>query len=289
MASDVNGCSGNMEGPPTISLEPEARFVVLMARNNCTFYEKVVNAEKAGFDAAIVYNIDSDDLVEMSGDSGSTEDVRIPAMFIGYYSAMEIMKIYAYEPVMSNYSLVLNRNLPFNINTHLLWPFVALVVIVFLTMIVMTIVRWVRHRNRVARERLPHRELHNLPIVKYDPDTCRYETCSICLEDYELGERLRVLPCMHMYHTKCIDPWLTRGKRNCPLCKRKIRTRRVTRRTSTDSDTSSGSSAVDTTPLLNNGGGGGGGGAIASNASAGNNNNVVLPEESLSSGRRVQK
>ena len=26
-----------------------------------------------------------------------------------------------------------------------------------------------------------------------------------------------------MYHTKCIDPWLTRGKRQCPICKRRIR------------------------------------------------------------------
>ena len=25
-----------------------------------------------------------------------------------------------------------------------------------------------------------------------------------------------------MYHTKCIDPWLTRNKRCCPICKRKV-------------------------------------------------------------------
>lgn len=26
-----------------------------------------------------------------------------------------------------------------------------------------------------------------------------------------------------VYHTKCIDPWLTRGRRQCPICKRRIR------------------------------------------------------------------
>lgn len=25
-----------------------------------------------------------------------------------------------------------------------------------------------------------------------------------------------------VYHTKCIDPWLTKNKRSCPICKRKV-------------------------------------------------------------------
>lgn len=252
MASDVYGC-GHMDGPPSTS-DQDARFVVLMARNNCTFFEKVMNAEKAGFAAAIVYNFESDDLVEMSGDSGSTEDAHIPSMFIGYYSALEINRTYVYSPSMKDFQVVLNRNLPFNINTHLLWPFVAVVVLTFVSMLVVTIVKCLRHRNRVARERLPHRELRKLQVIKYNQATCRYETCSICLDDYEEGERLRVLPCQHTYHTKCVDPWLTKGKRNCPMCKRKIRLGpRRTRRTSSESDSSSGTSAADTTPLLNGG------------------------------------
>ncbi|KAL7551823.1 hypothetical protein ACHAWF_015017 [Thalassiosira exigua] len=35
-------------------------------------------------------------------------------------------------------------------------------------------------------------------------------TCSICIEEFEPGERLRVLPrCDHLFHTECILPWLT--------------------------------------------------------------------------------
>ncbi len=44
-------------------------------------------------------------------------------------------------------------------------------------------------------------------------------TCSICLEDFELKEELRVLPCGHLFHTECIVPWLTTRAANCPLCK----------------------------------------------------------------------
>merc|ERR1711924_116420 len=32
--------------------------------------------------------------------------------------------------------------------------------------------------------------------------------CMICFEGFSSGEQLRILPCLHKYHTACIDPWL---------------------------------------------------------------------------------
>ncbi|KAJ2629600.1 hypothetical protein H4R22_003225 [Coemansia sp. RSA 1290] len=47
--------------------------------------------------------------------------------------------------------------------------------------------------------------------------------CSICLVPYEDGETVRILSCDHVYHTNCIDVWLTKRSSKCPICKLDIR------------------------------------------------------------------
>ena len=49
------------------------------------------------------------------------------------------------------------------------------------------------------------------------------EKCTICLCEFEEGENVRRLPCMHLFHTGCVDQWLTSNKR-CPICRVDIET-----------------------------------------------------------------
>jgi len=47
--------------------------------------------------------------------------------------------------------------------------------------------------------------------------------CAICLEDFQAGEKLRVLPCLHRYHCHCVDRWLLQARSpDCPLCRNRI-------------------------------------------------------------------
>jgi len=45
-----------------------------------------------------------------------------------------------------------------------------------------------------------------------------FKQCAICLEDFEYGQKIRVLPCFHRFKASCIDAWLLEQAR-CPICK----------------------------------------------------------------------
>lgn len=51
------------------------------------------------------------------------------------------------------------------------------------------------------------------------------EECPVCFQHYEEGEELRILPCLHAFHTECIDRWLTSRRASalcCPICHTKV-------------------------------------------------------------------
>lgn len=58
-------------------------------------------------------------------------------------------------------------------------------------------------------------------LGNFTTTTCT--SCSICLDDYEVGEKLRLLPkCGHAFHTECILPWLKDRQGCCPICKKGV-------------------------------------------------------------------
>ncbi|MGK3746976.1 MAG: hypothetical protein ACI90V_013839, partial [Bacillariaceae sp.] len=67
-------------------------------------------------------------------------------------------------------------------------------------------------------------------------------TCSICLDEFEEGEKIRLLPlCGHGFHTDCILPWLKDRQGCCPLCKTAV----LDTNTSTSSTVNNSSSNND--------------------------------------------
>nr|AAI66595.1 LOC652955 protein [Rattus norvegicus] len=51
-----------------------------------------------------------------------------------------------------------------------------------------------------------------------DPD---FDHCAVCIESYKQNDVVRVLPCKHVFHKSCVDPWLSEHC-TCPMCKLNI-------------------------------------------------------------------
>ena len=68
-----------------------------------------------------------------------------------------------------------------------------------------------KHINLLNEFKINNEQLNNYKI----------KICPICLENYEIGDKIVYLPCFHLYHSKCIKKWLKFSK-TCPLCKKEI-------------------------------------------------------------------
>ena len=46
--------------------------------------------------------------------------------------------------------------------------------------------------------------------------------CSICIKKFIKGEVVRVLKCTHVFHDKCLLPWLEKHSQ-CPNCRKDLK------------------------------------------------------------------
>jgi len=55
-------------------------------------------------------------------------------------------------------------------------------------------------------------EIEQLPSYRFNGENLRngadQTSCVVCMCDFENRQMLRVLPCYHEFHAKCIDKWL---------------------------------------------------------------------------------
>ncbi|XP_050410951.1 uncharacterized protein LOC126825382 isoform X2 [Patella vulgata] len=68
-------------------------------------------------------------------------------------------------------------------------------------------------------------KINRLPVKQYktsDKSSTDPEDCSICMCEYEEDENLRILPCFHRFHARCVDKWL-QNNASCPVCRVQVK------------------------------------------------------------------
>ena len=88
-----------------------------------------------------------------------------------------------------------------------------------------------RNLQEIRRERINENDnemyniLNQLPVTTIE-DTKRLndenKKCVICLEDFKNFDKSIYLPCIHLFHEKCITDWVNTKKEFCPVCRTKI-------------------------------------------------------------------
>ena len=293
----------------------------------CTFYDKVMRAQAAGYAAAIVFDNEYEGLVVMNVDPTKPKlpDPKIPSVFISMDDGNVIANLLAGKDELGEYFAILSSG---SINEQLWGNMLAsmFMAALCLSIILASIIVIRRRRSlnqfyiRLALDALQEQneggagagaantvmrqeDLDAIPVVKFDSAQMRseygdegsdaladaecgacasdvdrssaaecgtstqrsfdtsnatWETCTICLDEYEDGEMLRELPCGHAFHRECIDLWLTTKASFCPMCKADC---------SVVAAAGGASSATEETPLLTEGRGPSDGGANLRDAS----------------------
>ncbi|KAG9458531.1 hypothetical protein H6P81_003039 [Aristolochia fimbriata] len=68
--------------------------------------------------------------------------------------------------------------------------------------------------NRYGTPPAQKEAVEAMPTVKVGENL----SCSVCLEDFEIGSEAKEMPCKHKFHSGCILPWLELHS-SCPVCR----------------------------------------------------------------------
>lgn len=80
-----------------------------------------------------------------------------------------------------------------------------------------------RQLELATAESLISQLLSQLPTHDVPEGCDRLGQCSICCEAMGPGSEVRTLPCMHFFHSACIDQWLkAKPSPRCPQCQKEV-------------------------------------------------------------------
>eukprot|EP00062_Callorhinchus_milii_P015251 gi/632965291/ref/XP_007898817.1/ PREDICTED: E3 ubiquitin-protein ligase RNF6 isoform X1 [Callorhinchus milii] len=75
------------------------------------------------------------------------------------------------------------------------------------------------HQRGLTKEQIDNLLTRNYGNISAESEISK--TCSVCINEYAVGNKLRRLPCAHEFHIHCIDRWLSENS-TCPICRQPV-------------------------------------------------------------------
>ncbi|XP_053110319.1 RING finger protein 150 isoform X2 [Hemicordylus capensis] len=221
--------------------DPNARFAVpgagkswiaLIPKGNCTYKDKIRNAASQNASAVVIYNVGSSNANEtFTMTHAGVEDVV--AIMIPEPKGKEIVSLLERNVTVMMYITIGTRNLQkFVSRTSVVFVSISFIVLMIISLAWLVFYYIQRFRYANARDRNQRRlgdaakkaisKLQVRTIRKGDKETeSDFDNCAVCIEGYKPNDVVRILPCRHLFHKSCVDPWLL-DHRTCPMCKMNI-------------------------------------------------------------------
>ncbi|KAF3687789.1 RING finger protein 150 Precursor [Channa argus] len=228
LLQDRQACDPNVRFP-TIS---QTTWMALVAAGNCTYREKIRNVANLNASAVVIYNV---------GSSSANETITMPhpgtgdvvAIMIPEPKGREIVALLERHIVVMLHITIGTRNLQKYVSrTSVVFVSISFIVLMIISLAWLVFYYIQRFRYANARDRNQRRlgdaakkaisKLQVRTIKKGDKETeSDFDNCAVCIEGYKPNDVVRVLPCRHVFHKHCVDPWL-QDHRTCPMCKMNI-------------------------------------------------------------------
>ncbi|XP_039769608.1 RING finger protein 150 [Ornithorhynchus anatinus] len=211
---------------------PHAKsWVALIPKGNCTYRDKIRNAFLQNASAVVIFNVGAGSNETITMPHAGVEDVV--AIMIPEPKGKEIVSLLEKNITVMMYITIGTRNLQKYVSrTSVVFVSISFIVLMIISLAWLVFYYIQRFRYANARDRNQRRlgdaakkaisKLQVRTIRKGDKETePDFDNCAVCIEGYKPNDVVRILPCRHLFHKSCVDPWLL-DHRTCPMCKMNI-------------------------------------------------------------------
>ncbi|KAJ6656667.1 hypothetical protein lerEdw1_003554, partial [Lerista edwardsae] len=185
---------------------------------------------------AVIFDVSENPEAIDQLNQGSEDPLKRPVVYVKGADAVKLMNIVNKQKVAR--ARIQHRPPPQPTEYFDMGIFLAFFVVVSLVCLVLLVkIKLKQRRSQNSLNRLAAQALEKMETRKFTsklkgpceggsgaPDALGSSStadCAICLEKYLDGEELRVIPCTHRFHRKCVDPWLLQHH-TCPHCRHNI-------------------------------------------------------------------